>query len=217
MYKFAIYGVGVVLLVAAVAITIVNKSGKSSVAEVANAPAAANVEMPRATDQPADMSAAKKPRTIAPQPLAAEKPADSATAKLKAAGYSDKEIEAHKRRLALRSAATARFNETVKMDNLNPGEVKPEVRQMFRTLRLSPDYDVAEGEPGFVNGMFISELQQNNPLSKAGFKRGDKLVSFDGMPLQDPAEIAHLFVDLGSQFEVCADRVGERLCRIVTL
>lgn len=138
-------------------------------------------------------------------------------ARLKSLGLTEAEIEEHRQRQQLDRAATQRFNATVQMDNLSPDKVLPEVREMFKTLTLEPAYDVERGNAGFIDGMFIAELTSANPLAKAGFKAGDRLVSFDGMPLQDPSEVAHLFVELGEQFEICADRDGNQYCQIITL
>ncbi|MBD3647383.1 MAG: hypothetical protein HUJ31_08035 [Pseudomonadales bacterium] len=86
---------------------------------------------------------------------------------------------------------------------------------MFKTMTLEPVLD-PRGPEGYIDGMRIAVITAGNPLAKAGFRSGDRLVSFDGVPLRDPAEIAYLFADLSGQFEVCAERVSGLHCRLVS-
>nr|WP_246395242.1 PDZ domain-containing protein [Microbulbifer rhizosphaerae] len=65
--------------------------------------------------------------------------------------------------------------------------------------------------------MRIAELSDRNPLARAGFRPGDRLVRINGEPLLDPAQIAHLFTALGDRFEVCVDREALEDCRVVVL
>lgn len=137
--------------------------------------------------------------------------------RLKLLGLTEEEIANRQRRQELEQAANRRFEEAVKADGLNAEQVPPAVKKLFKTMTLEPAFDPESNVEGFVDGMRIAELTSLNPLARAGFQQGDRLESFDGYPLQDPAEIAHLFTQLGEQFEVCARRSEERLCRIISL
>lgn len=137
--------------------------------------------------------------------------------RLKSLGLTEEEIANRERLHELEQAANRRFDDAVNADSLQANQVRPAVRSLFKTMTLEPAFDPENNVEGFVDGMRIAELASINPLARAGFQQGDRLVSFDGYPLQDPAEIAHLFTQLGEQFEVCARRSEDRLCRIVSL
>lgn len=130
-------------------------------------------------------------------------------------GLSREEAQRRKRLLELEEAAQARFSETAELDGLRAEDVQPGVRALFDSVTLQPAYDVENGTEGFVNGLRIMELTDNNPLAKAGFHAGDRLTRFDGQPLVDPAQIAYTMTSLGESFEVCADRNGSDFCRVV--
>lgn len=132
-------------------------------------------------------------------------------------GLSDEELARTKRRYQFEQAAEQRFRETADMDGLTPESVKPEVRHLFRTLKLKPEYDLREGQQGYVNGMRVDRMASSNPLAKAGFRVGDRLTRINGEVLRDPAMIAHLVTRIDSSMEVCASRAGNRFCRQVTL
>ncbi|MGQ9424372.1 PDZ domain-containing protein [Gilvimarinus sp. F26214L] len=130
---------------------------------------------------------------------------------------SEEEARRHRRMIALNQAAQNRFDETVAMDKIDPAQIQPAVRNLFNSLTLEPHFDVEQGREGFVSGMRIAELSARNPLAEAGFQAGDRLVRFDGQPLEDPSQIAHLFASLGESFEVCAERETGEYCRIINL
>lgn len=137
--------------------------------------------------------------------------------RLKSLGLTEEEIANRQRRQELEEAANRRFDNAVEADRLQAEQVRPAVKKLFKTMTLEPVFNPERNVEGFVDGMRIAELTSINPLAKAGFQQGDRIVSFDGYPLQDPAEIAHLFTRLGEQFEVCARRSEDRLCRIISL
>lgn len=132
-------------------------------------------------------------------------------------GLSDEELARTKRRYQFEQAAEQRFRETADMDGLTPDSVKPEVRRMFRTLKLQPEYDLDEGRQGYIEGMRVDRMASDNPLARAGFQVGDRLTRINGEALRDPALIAHLMTRIDSSMEVCARRAGNRFCRQVML
>lgn len=156
----------------------------------------------------------------AQQPSPVEKPAEQ-DVQMEAAslppGVSAEEAERKRRMLELDRAAQKRFDEAVAMDRIDPDRVDPSVRQLFTTLTLEPNFDLDSGREGFIDGMRIAEISGASPLAKACFKKGDRLVRFNGQPLEDPALVAHLFASLGKRFEVCAQRDGGEHCRQIDL
>lgn len=136
--------------------------------------------------------------------------------RLKALGLTEEEIAERKRLQQLREAADQRFSTTVATDNLSAEKVPSSVRRLFKTMTLEPVYDI-QGQAGYIDGMRIAAISDANPLAMAGFRAGDRLTSFNGLPLKDPAEIAYLFSSLGEEFEVCAQRGEDRRCRLVSL
>lgn len=132
-------------------------------------------------------------------------------------GLPDEELARLKRRYEFERAAERRFHQTADADGLTPDSVRPEVRTLFSTLRLEPEYDLREGQQGYVDGMRVARMESGNPLAKAGFRVGDRLTRINGEALRDPAVIAHLMTRLGTTMEVCASRSGNLICRQITL
>lgn len=64
-------------------------------------------------------------------------------------------------------------------------------------------------------GLSIAWRNKRNPLAKAGFRIGDRLIRLNGQPLEDPAQIAYIVIGLRERFEVCAARDGADYCRVV--
>lgn len=132
-------------------------------------------------------------------------------------GMTEAQAERQRRLQQLQEAADARFKETVQLDGLRPADIEPSVRELLRTVKLEPVFDLERGADGYINGMQISKLIGTSPFAAAGFRLGDRLTRINGEPLVDPAQIAHLFAQLGERFEVCAARDGGEHCRMVVL
>lgn len=132
-------------------------------------------------------------------------------------GMTEAEAKRQRRIQELERAAEERFQQAVRTDGLDPSDVSPSVRAMFSSVTLQPVVDPSTGTPGYIEGMRIAEIAGENPLAKAGFSPGDRITRIDGKPLNDPAQIAHLFTALGGRFEVCAAREGNRRCRMIAL
>lgn len=137
--------------------------------------------------------------------------------RLKALGLTEEEIAERERLHKLEQAANRRFDTAVATDELRADQVRPAIKKLFKTMTLEPAFDPDSDLEGYIDGMRIAELTSVNPLAQAGFQKGDRLVSLGGYPLRDPAEIATLFTQLDEQFEVCARRSADRLCRIISL
>lgn len=137
--------------------------------------------------------------------------------RLKSLGLTEEEIAERERVRELEQAANRRFESAVASNELRADQVRPAIKKLFKTMTLEPAYDPDSDLEGYVDGMRIAELTSLSPLAQAGFQKGDRLVSFGGYPLRDPAEIATLFTQLDEQFEVCARRSADRLCRIISL
>lgn len=132
-------------------------------------------------------------------------------------GLTEEELQRKTRQRAYQQAAEARFKQAVKMDGLHPDAVDPDVRALFKTLTLDPVIDTQNTRKGSVNGMRIADLSKRNPLADAGFTTGDRLTRINGVALNDPAQIAHLFTRIENHMEVCAERSGKEYCEHVTL
>lgn len=164
-------------------------------------------------------------KASAPEPQQAERDPETNSAmqdkeeyrRLKALGLTEEQIAERERVRELEQAANRRFESAVSADELRADQVRPAIKKLFKTMTLEPVFDPDSDLEGYVDGMRIAELTRPSPLAKAGFRKGDRLVSFDGYPLRDPAEIASLFTQLEEQFEVCARRSADRLCRIISL
>lgn len=172
-------------------------------------------------EQPARVEEAVPEPLPEPEPLATEEETEEQAAVEEESdlppGLTEEEARRERRRLELAEAAEARFNETVKADRIEPEQVEPAVRSMFKTVKLEPEFDPDQGREGFIDGMRISRLLPDNPLAQAGFEKGDRITRFNGQPLEDPSQVAHLFASLGTSFEVCAERGSGEYCRLINL
>lgn len=202
------------ILVAAAVLAVVwylpSQEQPEAVAPVAAQPAEVEQTVPEALNQ-ADVA---KPAEVE------EEPEEQTTAEEESdlpPGLTEEEARRERRRLELAEAAEARFNETVKADRIEPEQVEPAVRSMFKTVKLEPEFDPDQGREGFIDGMRISHLMPGNALAEAGFEKGDRITRFNGQPLEDPAQVAHLFASLGTSFEVCAQRGNGEYCRLINL
>ena len=127
--------------------------------------------------------------------------------------YTEEQIEELRQQYNMKLAAERRFSETIELDNLQPEQVHPSIKNLFKTIQLEPVINTKNSREGYVDGMIIAKLVDRNPFAKAGFALGDQITSIDGQPLTDPAQIAHLFTALGETFEACAKRGDDLFCR----
>lgn len=215
MKKYVVASVAFVLVIAAgIGYRIASTKHPNAIDAANDAMSQPAVVEPKIFPTTSDHNAIAK----AQQPAAEkEQVAESPDQKLIDMGFTAEEITKRRRIQALQAAADQRFNEVVEVDNLQAQQVHPQVRALFKTLSLKPVYNADETNDGYIDGMKIVELAYDSPFTKAGFKIGDKLTSVNGQLLNDPAQIAHLFADLGTHFDVCAERDGGEQCRTITL
>jgi hypothetical protein len=126
---------------------------------------------------------------------------------------SDPVLAERARQHELAAAADARWNEAVEGGEYRAEDLDPAVRDLFRELDLEPRY--AEG--GRIEGLQIQSLSVDHPLSRLGFRPGDRIDRIQGVTLSDPAELPSLLARLGPHFSLCADRNGTELCRDLAL
>ena len=108
--------------------------------------------------------------------------------------------------------ALRRFEESLVTSGATEGQVDEAVLSTFETLDAFPV--LMDG--GYMDGVRIRAMPDGHPFARAGFRVGDRLMSVDGLLLQDPSELPGLFVRLERSFEVCVERAGEVLCADVT-
>jgi len=125
----------------------------------------------------------------------------------------DRFIAARVEEIRRNDLATKRFSDEVDAGNYDSVDLNRSVTSFFNRLELEPVLD----EDGMIVSLTLNSADIGHEVMASGFEIGDQITHINGVRLHDPADLPELLVRMERDFELCADRDDQQICRRITL